>query len=258
MSEFRHIEQCMGTVFQYLGYSDSSPTEAIAESVAVLHEADQTFSLYIPDSPLSRLARGETSISELPEIVSFIWDECEKWSELTDGWFSAMTKENTFDPSGYVKAWATIEAAKKLTEHGISDFAINAGGDILLSDRASNSFPKRIGVAKAKSIAETTDALTVLDLANTDFYAVATSGTSERGEHIWNPKSYAQANELKQVTVIAKDLITADVLATAIFASGSQAEKLITKFTGEIEVLVIDRETEVFATPGFSSLVAPV
>lgn len=58
--------------------------------------------------------------------------------------------------------------------------------------------------------------------------------------------------------MVAKDLITADVLATAIFPSGIQAEKLITKLATEIEVLVIDKDSEVFTTPGFSRLGTPV
>ena len=258
MSEFRHNEECMGTVFQFFGRSDKEPTSAIAEAVKVLHELDQIFSLYKQASPLSRLARGESSMSELPEIVSFVWDECQRWEERTDGWFSSMSEENIFDPSGYVKAFATVQAANKLNELGVIDFAINAGGDIYLAPGISSGFPKRVGIAKAESITNTVSPLTVLDLSGSDYFAVATSGNAERGEHIWNPKNYSYANQLQQVTVVAKDLITADVLATAIFASGDQAQGLITKFVEEIEVLVIDKAGDNFATPGFSKLVAPV
>lgn len=258
MSEFRHVEHCMGTVFQFLGRSEIDVEEPLAEAVKVLHQADETFSLYKPDSALSRLARGETSIKELPEVVSFVWDECQRWEELTDGWFSSMTKENTFDPSGYVKAWASVEAANKLQELGITDFSLNAGGDIYLSPNISSGNTKRVGIAGAKSITETVSPVTVVDLNDTEFYAVATSGNAERGEHIWNPKTYQFANQLQQVSVIAKDLITADVLATAIYAAGDRCEKLITKFSDQIEVLLIGDTGETFATPGFSSLVSPV
>ncbi|NDC48172.1 MAG: FAD:protein FMN transferase [Micrococcales bacterium] len=261
MNEFRHVELCMGTAFQYFGRTDLADqklTEAIRESVAALHNADNVFSLYKPDSPLSQLARGEVSIAELPEIVSFIWDECERWSELTDGWFSSMTNENTFDPSGLVKAWATEVAANKLEEFGITDFAINAGGDIRLSKNISSGKPKRIGITKPVSITETNEAITVIDLNDTEFFAVATSGTAERGNHIWNSKEQKPADDFLQVTVVAKDIITADVLATAIFAAGNQAETLITKFANQIEVLIINSAKETFSTPGFSKLISPV
>lgn len=258
MQQFRHNEECMGTVFQFFGRAQVETTNQISEALRILHQADEMFSLYKPTSELSRLARGETSVAELPEVVSFVWDECEKWQERTDGWFSSMTKENTFDPSGFVKAWATVQAANKLLELGVRDFAINAGGDIYLSPEIQSGLPKRVGVANAQSIAKTLQPVTIVDLNETEFLAVATSGVAERGENIWNPRTYHYADELKQVTVIAKDLITADVLATAIFAAGNQAEKLITKFSNEIEVLLIDSSGDVFTTPGFSSLVTPV
>ncbi len=258
MTEFRHNEECMGTVFQFFGRAENYPSEPLAEATRLLHEADELFSLYKPESPLSQLARGEVSISDLPDLVSYVWDQCQKWEERTDGWFSSMSDENTFDPSGYVKAWATVRAADKLRELGVIDFAINAGGDIYLSKDISPGFPKRIGIAKAESITNTVTPLTVLDLSNTEYFAVATSGNAERGEHIWNPKNYSYANHLQQVTVVAKDLITADVLATAIFASAEQAQNLIAKFAEDTEVLVIDAAGENFATPGFSALVAPV
>ena len=258
MMEFRHNEVCMGTVFQYFGRSEIAVDDAIAASTKILHEADEIFSLYKPDSPLSLLASGKTSIGNLPEIVSFVWDESEKWNQLTDGWFNAMTLQNTFDPSGYVKAWATNQAALKLQEFGIRDFAINAGGDIYLSDDIASGLPQRIAVANSVSIANSSKPLLVLDLNNTKFRAVATSGIAERGNHIWNPKSNLTADEFRQVTVVAEDLITADVLATALFAAGSQVETLLAKFKNQIEVLIIDRGGKTTATSGFAKLVSPV
>lgn len=263
MQEFRHLEYCMGTAFQYWGRSeldDADVKKAIAESVAILHHADEVFSLYKEDSPLSRLARGETSIAELPSEVEYIWDECEKWEKVTEGWFSAMTPANTFDPSGLVKSWAAQKAADRMIELGVTDFAINAGGDILLSKNVSSGKPKRIGVGKPVSIAsKDSGALVVLDLNETDFYAVATSGTTERGEHIWNPKAGRQnANQLLQVTVVARDIITADVFATAAFAAGNQADAFLDRHLDKLEAMLIDLNGDVYATKGFSQLVSPV
>ena len=263
MEEFRHLEYCMGTAFQYWGRSEFDAAEvkrAITQSTLVLHEADQMFSLYKHFSPLSRLARGEVSMSRLPEEVEYIWNECEKCEKETEGWFSAMTPQNTFDPSGLVKSWATQRAANKLTELGITDFAINAGGDILLSENISAGKPKRIGVSKPISIAsEDSGALLVLDLNDSEFHAVATSGNTERGEHIWNPKAGREkANQLLQVTVVAKDIITADVFATAAFAAGTQADSFIIRHRDKLEAMVIDLNGNVFATAGFSELISPV
>lgn len=260
MKEFRHNETCMGTVFQYFGrtnLSDQQLEKALAVSTAVLHEADEIFSRYKPNSPVSQLAAGVTELQKLPEIVQNIWDECEKWEEITDGWFRAFDEQNTFDPSGLVKAWATEQAALKLEEFGITDFAMNAGGDIRMSKAISSGIPRRVGVAKPISIAaKESGAITVLDLNNSEYFAVATSGSSERGEHIWTPNRRGKA--ILQVTVVAKDIITADVFATAAFAAGDQAGALLTKHEDKLQALVLDLDGNVFTTKGFSSLIAPV
>lgn len=266
--DFRHTEFCMGTVFRFVGRTDLAEDDlnnAIASAVAVLHEADEIFSLYKPESPLSKLARGECSVQECPDIVSTIWDECENWSAITGGWFNPFTPEHTFDPSGLVKTWAAENAAKILEKHDITDFAMNAGGDIRLSEGITSGMPMQIGISKPITIASPeAGVLTVLNLNETDYRAVASSGTAERGEHIWNPKiGGVWANQVSQVTVVSKELITADVWATALFASGDQAIALAEKYNkqnldNELAVLVVKLDGNLEATANFSSLLNPV
>ncbi|MFZ4065728.1 MAG: FAD:protein FMN transferase [Rhodoluna sp.] len=266
--EFRHTEFCMGTVFRFVGRTDLAKEVldvVIQTAVAELHKADEIFSLYKPDSPLSKLSRGECSVAECPEVVSQVWDECESWSEVTDGWFSSFTPQNTFDPSGLVKTWAADKAAAVLNSAGVTDFAMNAGGDIRLSRTITPGFAMRIGISTPVTIASPeAGVLTVVDLNNTEFRAVATSGTAERGEHIWNPKhGSAFANQVSQVTVVAKDIVTADVWATALFASGSSALTLADKYNernkeNQIAVLVVELDGNLVATSNFSSLLNPV
>lgn len=260
-NEFRHTEFCMGTVFRFVGRASMETETALNEAVAILYKADETFSLYKPQSPLSRLARGELSVKECPADVAEVWEFCEKWRIATDGWFSAFTAQNTFDPSGLVKTWAADRAAQQLERQGISDFALNAGGDIRLSENIKPGFAMRIGISKPITIASPdAGVLTVVDLNETEFRAVASSGTAERGEHIWNPKTNEWANELAQVTVVAKDLVTADIWATAIFAAGDQGLALAQKHGAEygFEALLVDEEQNLSSTKGFASLLAPV
>jgi len=267
MREFFHHELCMGTAFRFSGHTPFDPAKTeqlVMQACAILHEADRTFSLYKPESPLSRLARGEAAVRDLPPVVSDIWDACEKWEQTTDGWFSAFTPEHTFDPSGIVKTWAAQAAANYLVGNGLSDITVNAGGDIWISDDASGEADWRVGLHKPVSIASTeAGTLTVVDLRGTPFRAVATSGSAERGLHIWNPKApdRAAANELVQVSVVARDLVTADVWATAAFAMGARAIDLINRYNethpdNSIEALAIAPEGELSATEGFSSLFA--
>ena len=259
MHNFEHIELCMGTGFRFQGKSPLEYAEsdhAVQLACAIMHEADNIFSLYKPESPLSQLAAGKTSVAQCPPVVAEVWDACEIWEKRTDGWFSPFTPEHTFDPSGLVKTWAARRAAESLLEAGIADFTLNAGGDVLISDQASGEFDWRIGLSKPISIASAeAGALAVLNLKGTEFRAVATSGSAERGAHIWNPKNLAAASDFVQVSVIARDLVEADIWATAAFAEGLNSMARIDREPG-LEALAILADGQIAATPGLAALIA--
>jgi thiamine biosynthesis lipoprotein len=259
MGDFEHNEPCMGTVFTFRGLtalSDTDQTEALLSATNALHKSDAIFSLYKEDSPLSRLARGETSVAECPSVVEQVWELCEQWEKTTDGWFNAFTPQHTFDPSGLVKTWAAQYAAGKLIEAGVVDFTLNAGGDILISDQQSREDFWRIGLSKPVSIAsEDAGVLTVLDLSGTDYRAVATSGSAERGQHIWNPKGGELQKDVVQVSVIARDLVEADVWATAAFAEGIRSLERINKLPN-LEALYVMSDGSLQGTDGVLALLA--
>ena len=261
LTTFDHLEICMGTIFRFAGRSALSPLETqtlITQACEILHEADRIFSLYKPESPLSRLARGETSVRELPPVVEEIWNECDAWQKATEGWFNAMTPQNTFDPSGVVKTWAAKRSAEYLVQAGITDFTLNAGGDVWLSQDLTSETDWRIAISKPVSIAAPdAGVLTVIDLKDTGYRAMATSGSAERGNHIWDPKSPGKTapTELVQVSVVAEDLVTADVWATAAFAEGIRAVEHLNKIEG-IEALFVSASGELAATDGFTALFA--
>lgn len=260
MAEFNHLEECMGTVFRFAGRTTLDQTDfddAMLRACVTLHAADEIFSLYKPDSPLSRLARGETSVAESPAIVDDIWAACEAWEQVTDGWFKAFTPQHTFDPSGLVKTWAAREAARALEDSGITDFALNAGGDVWLADGLSQGVNWSIGVSKPITIASPeAGVLTVFDLSGSVMRAVATSGSAERGNHIWNPKSPDSIqDELVQVTVISDDLVRADVWATAAFAEGPLAIERLNR-EPNLEALFVFHDGRLAGTDGLVPLFA--
>jgi thiamine biosynthesis lipoprotein len=258
MTDFEHHEECMGTVFVFQGRSELSDVELaehIRKACEKLHEADEIFSLYKPGSPLSQLARGETSVANCPPAVDAVWNLCEQWEKITDGYFSPFTPERTFDPSGIVKTWAAQQAIDVLLNAGITDFSLNSGGDIWLSDSLSGEDDWKVGVAKPVTIAsEEAGVLTAVNLQNTPFRAVATSGSAERGTHIWNPRAGAMAqSDLVQVTVLAADLVMADVWATAAYAEGPNAIDRISKQDG-VEALFVFSDGRIDGTDGFAEV----
>lgn len=253
MNQFEHHEECMGTVFVFRGRTELPKFElevALNEACAKLHEADRTFSLYKPKSPLSRLARGETSVAQCPPQVSEVWDLCEEWEKTTGGYFKAFTPANTFDPSGLVKTWAAQKAIDVLLISGVTDFTLNAGGDIYLSGELTSDVDWKVGISKPTSIASTeAGVLAVLNLKDSEYRAVCTSGSAERGDHIWRDSNH----ELIQVTVIAHDLVTADVWATAAFAEGPNCINRIEKIDG-VEVLIIYSDGRIDGSSGFAEI----
>jgi thiamine biosynthesis lipoprotein len=264
---FLYTEECMGTGFAFKGFTLLEPSvlgHHLERAGDILHEADRTFSTYKPESPISRLAAGQTTLTECPPVVAEIWDCCEAWEKTTDGWFSAFTPQNTFDPSGLVKTWAAKAAFKYLLENGITDLTLNAGGDILIGDATSDVVSWRVAIHKPVSVANPdAGVLTVLDLRGTDYRAVCTSGSAERGSHIWDPKAPGKepAGSLLQATVVARDLVAADVWATAVFAMGPRSIEELTKYNNAhpesaVEALIVLNDGGLNATEGFIELFA--
>jgi thiamine biosynthesis lipoprotein len=201
------------------------------------------------------LARGETSVAQCPAVVDHVWNLCDQWELRTGGYFSAFTLEHTFDPSGLVKTWAAQAAIDVLLSEGVTDFTLNAGGDIWLSDELTEDVDWKIGISKPVTIASPdAGVLAVVNLKGTEYRSLATSGSAERGQHIWNPQNASLAgNELVQVSVLARDLVTADVWATAAFAEGPNSLARIASQEG-VEALFIYSDGRIDGTEGFAEV----
>jgi len=119
----------------------------LAEAVATLHRADEIFSTWKPDSPVSRLRRGELSSAQAPAEVAKIIDRCAVARDLSGGWFDPWAVPGGFDPSGYVKGWAAQNALAAFRSRGICGVLVNAAGDIASSGGLGDGTPFRIGIA---------------------------------------------------------------------------------------------------------------
>ena len=171
---------------------------------AWLRWVDATFSTYRADSEISRLDRGE--LPDPHPLVREVLDRCEALRRETGGYFDARAG-GRLDPSGYVKGWAVERAAA----FGRGRFLIDAGGDVVLRGRW------RVGIRHPYEHDKLAAAITVADCA------VATSGAYERGPHVLDPFTGRPASGLASVTVVGRDLGTADAYATAAFAVGDPA-----------------------------------
>lgn len=188
------------------------PEPLVRQAFAWLREVDARFSPFRCDSEVSRAARGEPAAcsAELAEVLALCAD-CERRS---GGAFRARLPGRGLDPSGVVKGWAVQRAATMLTDGGLRDFCVNAGGDVITAGEPEPGGRWRIGV-RHPELADRTCVVFGLRAA-----AVATSARYERGDHILDGRTGLPATGLLSVTVLADDLTTADTTATAAFALG--------------------------------------
>jgi thiamine biosynthesis lipoprotein len=168
--------------------------------------------------------------------------------------------------SGIVKGYAIQEAGTSLLALGLNDWCLNAGGDVLVcgSPVPGSVLPSAVpGGAKPwrAGIVDPEDRRTLIAGYPLGGHAgaklaLATSGSAERGDHIWAAGAGSRVRTglaspvFRQVSVAAADIVTADVLATAIVAGG---QPMLDRATDgwDIEVLAVHAGGKLLATPGF-------
>jgi thiamine biosynthesis lipoprotein len=235
----------MGTVAS-ITFDSMSPNGADLRAVrAAFDHFDATYSLYKPDSELSLIASHVLELGDASVEVRHTYAEALEWRAATQGEFSPHRPDGVIDLSGIVKALAMNAAGTELANMGATNWCLNVGGDILVSGLDDKVEPWAVGITDPFDRGEL---LTTATLSGSR-RACATSGSAERGDHIWTIG--AAPTQFVQATVVADDIVTADVLATAIIAGGPTAlDHSCANWS--IDVLTIDKEGEIRMTPGFA------
>lgn len=228
----RHVFNAMGTSISLQGAAPAMPRVE-----AAFEELEQTFSLYRADSEASRIARGDLLLTRASQQMKDVYALAHQWREATGGAFQPHRPDGVIDLAGIVKAKA-IEAAGDILAEAQLPWLVNAGGDVL-----GDGSPWVVGIVDPD---DRTKLLTQFTMTR-QLPAVATSGTAERGEHIWR---VGTANLFKQVTVAGPNIVTADVLATAILAGGTDLLDQVVDDYG-VQVIAITRSGDIYATPAF-------
>jgi len=94
--------------------------------------------------------------------------------------------------------------------------------------------------------------------------AVATSGDYEkffihqdkRYHHIFNPRDGFPTEGCQSVTVVCKDGITADALATAVFVLGPEKGYSLCQRLEGVECLIVDKEGKIKFSPGLKGRIS--
>ncbi len=231
-------------------------------------EIDERFSSYKKNSEVTAINDGRLKIKNASRDMKLILKLAEETRKETGGYFDVY-HNNYLDPSGIVKGWAIYEASKILDKKGTKKYYINAGGDI-----QTKGGPWTVGI---RNPFKTNENVKIVYLNGE---GIATSGTYEKGNHIYDPhsmnsnfensflrsrqtswpvtsfsgNSHKDVGSIVSITVIGKNVYEADRFATAAFAMGKNGINFIEKQDG-LEGYMIDVDGIGTMTSGFEKYV---
>ena len=245
----RRTARVMGTVASIHVYDRQSMAAidaAIDDSLDEIERIEVMFSTFRPSSAISLINAGRMNLLDAPAEVLEVLDACTWLEHASGGAFSFRRADGFLDPAGFVKGWAAERGAARLAEYGIDNFTYTVGGDLIAKGEPAPG--QRWHVA----IADPLNAGQVARSVETRAGAVATSGTSERGNHIRLQHGPAQ---LASFSVLGPSLTWADAFATAAFAMGPAGLTWVAQFVG-YEGIAIDTLGSVTNTDGFAASAA--
>lgn len=205
----------------------------LEEVFSYFTSVDERFSTYKETSEISKLNKNPTvqMSTELQEVLEL----AEKTKHETGGYFNIRKQDGTLDPSGIVKGWAINNAADILLHCGCENFYIEAGGDIQTHGKAHGGIEWSVGIKNPFNKSE------IVKVIYPHGKGVATSGSYERGNHIYNPLNPADSlQDIVSITIIGPNALEADRFATAAFAMGKLGLSFIESMP-QFEAYSIDR-----------------
>lgn len=205
--------------------------DAIAAARAELDLLERRFSHYRVDSEINRWIAGHDVAPEAVRDIERVLRQCEQLRVDSDGVFQARDpRTDRLDTAGYVKGYAIGRAAQVLRERGLESFALGVGGDACFAGRPAPDRSWQVAVQDPDRRFGVAAMIPVID------GAVATSGTAERGEHIWGIAP--QRGPVASFTVTGPDIALADAYATIGFAMGEPGMSWVASHVGYRSVVV--------------------
>jgi FAD:protein FMN transferase len=230
---------------------DCSTSKQIIDRVfSYFQYIDQKFSTYNKNSEITQINEGKIEKNKYSDDMKTIFRLADETKKISDGFFD-IYHNHIYDPSGLVKGWAILNAAKIIKRYGYSNYYVNAGGDIQVSGKNSKNQTWTVGIQNPFNL---TQNVKTIYLNNE---GIATSGTYIRGLHIYNPKTGNPINSILSLTVIGPNIYEADKIATAAFAMEKAGINFIEKLSG-FEGYLIDNNGIATYTSNFNKYTIPI
>lgn len=227
---------------------DSADDNIMSRVFGYFNYIDEKFSTYKAESEISKINNGDLLIENSSQDMKEIFALAKKTKEETNGYFDIINTDKKYDPSGIVKGWAILNASKIILNEGFSNFYVEAGGDIQVNGSAEDNNGWKVGIRNPFNVKEI---VKMVYLKNNE--GIATSGSYERGSHVYNPKDKSDLlSEIVSITVIGPNIYEADRFATAAYAMQEKGIYFIEKLNG-FEAYMIDKNGKATMTTGFEN-----
>lgn len=229
----RETRLIMGMPITLVVLDDKARQEHLDAVFDAFSQVDEQFSPFKESSEISRFNRGELTKDQLSPKMREVLALCDKTKLETRGYFDITKPDGSLDPCGMVKGWAIKNAAEQMKAMGLSNFFVDAGGDIQ-SHGVADDGDWKVGIRNPFAADE------IVKVIVPKGAGVATSGNYIRGDHIYNPHTGKYGSEdIVSLTVIGPDVLEADRYATAAFAMGREGIYFIERTKG-LEAYEID------------------
>ena len=243
------------------GWTKVSPEtmEVIKKAQEISELSEGSFDMTVgPLTQLWRMAREKgippstKDVKEKLDLVNF-----RDVSITHEGKVFLKKKGMAVDLGGIAKGYAVDRAFELLRSLGYKNLIVNAGGDLRVGG-TKNDQPWSIGIQDPRVSQKIMAKVLVSDTA------VATSGDYEkffihqdkRYHHIFNPRDGFPTEGSQSVTVVCKDGITADGLATAVFVLGPEKGYSLCQRLEGVECLIVDKEGKIKFSPGLKGRIS--
>ena len=257
-----------GTIYNITyQYADDLQAEIEAE----LQKVDGEFSMFNPQSTVARINGGDSTV-ERSAMFREIFELAQTVNKETNGAFdiyvaplvnawgfgfkhdqlptpqqvdSLLKIRDQMDFSAIAKGYGCDVVARLLRSHGIENFMVEIGGEVVLSGYNDKGQPWHIGVNKPVENPEDGDLQTVLSITDC---AIATSGNyrnfyykdGQRYAHTIDPRTgYPVQHSLLSATVVAADCATADAYATSFMVLGLDSAQAVLNSHPELKAYLI-------------------
>jgi thiamine biosynthesis lipoprotein len=130
------------------------------------------------------------------------------------------------DLSGIAKGYGVDLAARSLESLGVTDYMVEAGGEVRVKGRNAEGKPWRIGIERPDAVGQRAMLAVPLDglsMATSGDYRIYFERGGRRYSHEIDPVTRVPVTgRLASVTVVAPDCAWADAMATALFVMGAE------------------------------------